>query len=258
VAESTLSINYSELLSEIGRYLGYTRDTTAWSTEERSDVDSVIKSGLRQFYVPPPLSANETSHSWAFLKPLETLTTEIDVDTYDLPDDFGGIDGDFSYEAGLGKQFIRVAGEGLVRNLQSTSNSSGVPSVAAIRPKPSDGTTGQRFEVVFWKKPNAAYVLSYRKLVLMNALSDEYPYPLGGMQHGETILESCLAVAEQRLNDGTKGTHWQTFMLKLAASVMYERRSFVPGFLGYNGDRSDFGGRTNERITIVNYDGARE
>ncbi|MDO8302148.1 MAG: hypothetical protein Q7T18_02805 [Sedimentisphaerales bacterium] len=254
--EPTLSISYTELLSEVGRYLGYGRDTAQWSEEERTDVDSVINSGLRQFYVPPPISENDKSHSWSFLKPIDAVTTIAGQSIYDMPDDFGGIEGDLTYEAGSGRQFVRVAGEGLVRNLQSSNSHNGAPSVAAIRPKVSDGTTGQRFEIVFWKTPDSVYVLSYRKLILMSKLSETNPYPLGGMQHGETILESCLSVAEQRLNDGQKGQHWGQFMTRLAASIMYERRSFTPGFLGYNGDRSDYGGRTNERTTIVTYNGA--
>ena len=101
------------------------------------------------------------------------------------------------------------------------------------------------------------YVLSYRKLILLNKLSQTNPYPLGGMQHGETILESCLSIAEQRLNDGQKGQHWQQFMTRLAASISYDRRSFTPGFLGYNADRSDCGGRSNDRTTIVTYNGVQ-
>jgi hypothetical protein len=255
MAEASLSITYSDLLAEVGRYLGYGRDTGQWSTDERADVDSVIKSGLRQFYVPPPISANEPPYSWSFLKPIDTITTQTDTSVYDLPDDFGGVEGNFTFEDGSGKHFIPLSGEGIVRQMQSLNDKSGVPSIAAVRPKSCDGTTGQRFELVLWKTPDDTYVLSYRKIVLLNALTDLNPYPLGGMTHGETILASCLAIAELRLNDGQRGLNWQAFMSRLAASVFSDRKMNAPGFLGYNGDRSDDNDRQRERTTIVTYNG---
>ncbi|OHB56133.1 MAG: hypothetical protein A2Y07_01280 [Planctomycetes bacterium GWF2_50_10] len=255
MSEPSLTITYFDLLSEIGRMLGYGRDSGQWSDEERSDIDSVINSGLRQFYVPPPVDPSQNSHLWSFLKPIDTITTEVGVRTYDLPDDFGGIEGDLTFETGSGKQFVRLANEGTVRNLAAYNNYVGTPSMAAIRPKASDGTSGQRFEIIFWKSPNDIYVLSYRKIVLLNKLSETNPYPLGTMAHGETILESCLSIAEQRLNDGNKGTHFEQFRVRLAASIMFDRQSTRANFLGYNGDRSDLNASDSGRTTIVTYNG---
>jgi hypothetical protein len=43
-------------------------------------------------------------------------------------------------------------------------------------------------------------------------------YPLGGVVHGETILEACLAAAEATLVDA-EGVHSKRFMECLASSI---------------------------------------
>jgi len=60
----------------------------------------------------------------------------------------------------------------------------------------------------------------------------------------ETILASCLAVAEQR-HDDMKGPMWQSFVERLTASVAYDAR-MKPERLGYNADRSDWTARDTD------------
>ncbi len=66
------------------------------------------------------------------------------------------------------------------------------------------------------------------------------PYPYGGGEHSETILEACLSVAEERRDDIPMGTgaHGMAFVTRLAASIAMDSRK-KPTKLGYNRDLSD-------------------
>ena len=60
------------------------------------------------------------------------------------------------------------------------------------------------------------------------------------MPHAETILESCLAIAEQRM-ENQSGIHSQKFVERLTASVAHDKQYYTPERGGYNADRSDHG-----------------
>jgi hypothetical protein len=157
---------------------------------------------------------------------------------YDLPDDFGAVDGDFTFAPSEGSPSIRIVGEGQIRAYRQHNAGRSRPRYAAIRPKASDGTSGQRFEVLFAPTPDIEYVLQYRYTVLLNKLTADNPYPVGGMTHAETILASCLAVAEQR-GDDEKGIRWERFIERLTASISMDQKAGTPDYFGYNGDNSD-------------------
>lgn len=172
---------------------------------------------------------------------LDYLTSCDDYDTifnFNLPDDFGGAVGNFTFsEAGLYWP-VPVVGEGQIRSLRSQSDYTGKPKYVAIRPLANDGSTGQRFELMVWPNLSGSYTLHYKYNVLTSQLTTGAPYPLGGMQHTETILQSCLAVAERRRDD-QKGIQWDMFVERLGASIAYDRQIMTPAFLGYNADGSD-------------------
>jgi hypothetical protein len=160
--------------------------------------------------------------------------------SFRLPDDFGGFEGKFSFPAGDLYSGLVVTGEGRIRELTSVDNSSGRPEYAAVRPIASTGAAGQRFELVVYPLPDTAYVLTYRKVILANQLTANNPYPLGGMAHAETILASCLAAAEEHI-DETRGVRYQAFIERLEASIHTDSRLKTPDYFGYNGDNSDGG-----------------
>lgn len=234
-------------MREVSDFLGFGVDWTVRATTVIAQVDRYVQSGYRQFLYPPGLpdpttGQQQARHTWSFLKPTDTLTMTASATEQDLPDDFGGMDGDFTFTASdvLGDS-IKVVGEQVIREKrQGVSNSdSGIPYLAAIRPKRSDGTHGQRFEVLFFPKPDSAYVVNYRYNALQAQLTTQRPWPLGGMVHSETLIESCLAKAEARGNDMAGGPHYQEFLKHLAASVAHDRSIRQPEHFGYCGDGSD-------------------
>lgn len=234
----TSALQYSDIQSEVGFYLGWTRTSSNWTSDQSATINAVIASGERQFYVPPILPGERHIHEWSFLKPVMTITTVSGQGDYGLPHDFGGIEGCLTYNANQGYRELRIIGEGEIRKFRQRTATSGYPRFAAVRPYRAEGTTSQRYELMLWPEPDGAYDLTFKYNVLTDSMSSSRTYPFGEAVHGECLLESCLAVAEQRVND-QRGVHWEMFMQRLAASIFYDRQTNRQEFFGYNGDSSD-------------------
>ena len=169
-------------------------------------------------------------------------------DDYDLPDDFGNIMGVMTYaQADNAIQPVEMVGEGRMRELRqrdyNVTYSSEDPFYGAIRPKARSHTLeGTRYEIMFWPDVTAAATLSYRYRVLPD--KPETGSPSAGervhgiTQHSETILYSCLAEAERRM-DGERGIMYQTFQEYLVTSVTRDRQDNKAEVYGYNADWSD-------------------
>lgn len=76
MAESTLSLQRSDLRTVVGDFLGYGTDQANYASAKSSEVDRYIDSGMREFY---------GAHDWEFLKPIASLTlwNNIAVDSGD-------------------------------------------------------------------------------------------------------------------------------------------------------------------------------
>lgn len=224
MSESALSLKYSDLMAEVGRFLGYSGDAATWPSDKQAEIDRYVQSGVRQFYYPPAIEGIETGYEWSFLNPTTTISTAIGDQAQDLPDDHGRILGNIHFASSVCTTPIVMVSEHQMLVLGQRDADRGRPSYATVRYK--DGTTadeGQRLEIVWWRIPDAVYALTYRYEAYAGKLSSLRPYPLGGMKHSETIMESCLAVAEQRAND-EKGLHWGQFVSLLATSIALDRK----------------------------------
>ncbi|MFO7936001.1 MAG: hypothetical protein R6V06_00085 [Kiritimatiellia bacterium] len=206
MSESTLSTTYTDLMNAVRVFLGYASDDSVNDKE----VNLYVQSGMRQFYYPDAVEGVDPGFEWSFLKPTTTLDTVADTAAYVLPDTLGRVIGCFHFEPNIHIRPISVVSEAMVLSKQQGSLIAGVPVIACIRHTDSTGASGQRQEAVFWPTPGAAYTLTYRFEAYANKLSEDNPYPLGGMKHSELLLESCLAIAEQRANDEA-GVHTEKF-----------------------------------------------
>jgi len=83
---------------------------------------------------------------------------------------------------------------------------------------------------------DAVYTVKFCYRVIPNKLSTSSPYPYGGAMHAETVLESCLAMAEKRMGDAD-AVHMGTFLNRLQTSIGLDGAGGTE-FYGYNGDRS--------------------
>ena len=152
---------------------------------------------------------------------------------YQLPDDFAGLYGHVTFAADNNYPPIEIVGDQQVREWAQYTNVSR-PRSACIRPKASTGAAGQRFELYCYPEPDAEYTVYFRYESLPSQLSSSYPYPLGGMQHSETILAFCLWTAAERIDDDPD-TRRSYAMERLDASVRRDRVLSPPN-LGYNSD----------------------
>jgi hypothetical protein len=247
VAESTLSLSFNDLEAEVGEFLGFGRGALygdpAWTIKQQQEIAAVRKSGERQFYMTAafPELGIEAGYEWSFLKPVATLAISSNSQTMPLPDDYAGMEGEIEISASTTITWwsLQVVGVGQVYHQYSVSpTTTGRPLMCCEEPlKGTTGTQGQRYQLRLWPVPDQAYTLKFAYYVNPDAMTSANPYSYGGAEHSETLLESCLAKAEQRLDDAM-GIHTALFKERLLASVQMDRRK-KPQSLGYNGDRSD-------------------
>lgn len=74
MAESTLGMALLDLKQSVGQWEGWGSDDTAWTASQLAYIESRIKDGLRQFYLPPRLPGQTRGHRWSFLRPIESTT----------------------------------------------------------------------------------------------------------------------------------------------------------------------------------------
>jgi len=303
MAESGLSIAFTELKQETGYFLGHGRggsafaDWAARTPDPTTEVEIIVQSGVRQVYYPPALSAEIAGYEWSFLRPSTTLPlgatgtdgvisgNEFDSATYTdwtaqgittddivyvtapaasvgtysiqsvaagaitltespgdatgltfnirrstanyaLPDDFSRLIGNLHYGADTYRAAIQVVSVGALLEMRARNDRVDYPFYAAVRSKSSDRTTGQRSEILFWPALSASAAgssLCYAYEAYSGKLSASYPYPLGGMYLAELYIESCLAIAEQRIH-GEAGLHSEKFKVMLIDAISRDRK----------------------------------
>lgn len=218
MAESTLTLGFTDIKMELGFFLGYGSDPDGWSAAQKTEIELIVNTGYRNALYPPAIQGIPIGYEWSFLRPTATLSVVADDYLYDFPDDYGRIIGEFNYAADEHKAPIRQIPLSQLLNMQSTSDMTGYANFFSTRWKESDQSGGQRQEVLFYPTFDAAYTLYYNYEAYTGVLSDTYPYPLGGMKMSELYKESCLSVAESR-NEDTQGVHTQLFQMLLVDRV---------------------------------------
>lgn len=238
---STLALKKSDFEQEVGSFMGWGRGgpggTPAWSATNVLNIQMDVASGLRRFYF--------VGHPWSFLKPMAEMTLPSGETTLTLPDDYCGVDGGCRIAVsqasdGLSRFFCYFTNPlRVVQALQATPEATGVPRLIAQRPvKAIQPGKMQRSELIVWPIPEQDYTLTFPYLIAPNYLLDiTQPYAYGGVEHHETILECCLAAAEQR-RDNALGVHTQKSEDLLGKSVHMDRLK-NPIKLGQNLDFSD-------------------
>lgn len=259
MAESTLAVDLPYLRAEVGHYLGYGRGSVysevTWTTPQSNSIEAVVRSGLRQFYDPPPVDG--VTYYWSFLTPSTSITLTAGDAEATLPDGFNAFAGQIAV-ALAGQSFatwrVELTGEPRVREFhRSTPNATGRPWLVAEKVSDDVGSeTSQRYVAYVYPTPDAAYQLTFNYRLLADRLTDLLPHHYGGASHAETVLASCLAAAEDKLDD-RKGVKWERWVERLRASIATDKRHKA-GNYGYNGDRSDgrydrFPGMNVRRVT---------
>lgn len=289
MSESGLSVGFTDLEAEVGYFLGYGRTSGNWSSDQNTEIEAVVHSGVRRVYYPPAVNEDSIGYEWSWLKPTTTLPiqgkyaegtievasgvvtltdgtfpswtalaeitvsgvsytvdtrdgdtqatlddTSVDVDAeatyslnqllYDLPDDFGRFASSLHFEADQHLPSVRLVSISRVLSLRATQTLTGDPRLAAVRFKSATpAAIGSRQEVMFFPTPDNEHTLSYEYEAYSGKLTEALPYPLGGMQMAEVYIESCLNVAEIRMND-VAGFHGQEFNRLLVDAIARDRK----------------------------------
>ena len=255
---------FEELQRDVGLVMGYGPYPNTWTHNETGMVDAIIDQGLRQFYVPPP-QRGKTGHQWSFMTPVTTLALVLDDFDYDLPAAFGAMLGPLTFVAGGTEVHppVKIVNEAQIRTQRQYTSRTGYPQIAAIRPKVSDGTGVQVFEIIFHPIPDKSYTMGYRYQARMAQLTTAAPYPLGDWAvHGATISASCKERASAYKADSSGARvdprFKSDFMERLAASIDADRRAYGAENLGYNGDPSAYSRRMHNHHygdLLVTYEG---
>jgi hypothetical protein len=210
--------DYTKLRRAIGRFLGYDRDPSNWSTNETTDGGDILESGLRTFYWP--IAPTGERYAWSFMRPYSQIRVEGQAEL--LPADFGG--GlellQFGEDTRVGR--IKRVSDQEILSAFANGQLTGDPRYFAIRPRAFAHDIGTRYEILLHPLPQEATTLSFSYSVIPAPLSDTNPYPYGGDLHAETITEACLAAAERILEDA-EGVHSKRFLECLAVSIAIDR-----------------------------------
>jgi hypothetical protein len=247
MAESGLSIGAPDLRAEIGFLAGYGRTSSSWTVDQLADINRWMNSGIRRVYYPPAIKTDIdgaqdiAGYEWTFLRPWTTLSVVSGTADYDLPDDFARFIGPLHYPEQESRRDIVVIPTPDILEYRSGASMTGAPRYVAERWKASDMSTGQRKEALFWPTPDSSWPLAYQYEAYQGALSDTYPYPLGGMKMAELYIESCLAVVEVRAND-EPGPHSAEFVRLLIDAVARDKKNGpqVYGQMGYREERPGY------------------
>jgi hypothetical protein len=236
----------------------FTRTSGTFLTSDFLEVSHITVSGVK--YLVTAMTSNQIT---AAVGNGDATVTVHYNGTYALPADFAGIEGPLTYDTFYGTdpniadQTIEITSESKLRDMmQYLEDRDDKPRVAAVYSMNADSATaGTTHRIAFFPIPDAAYVLKYK---MMN--EPQYSNsgkPLGGPLHGETIIASCLAVAEQFFLPNSPHGYAATYRRRLAASIELDRQAIRSETLGYNADPSEFGtitGFTDSRLSRYLHD----
>ncbi len=225
VGEDSLTLSYTDFFNGVKHFLGYGDAHASITDSQKREIDSYVQAGVRQFYYPPATQQEEDSgYEWSFLRPSGQVVTTPGVSTVPLPSGFGRLIGNVTFDPELYISPAIHCSEGAVRKHLSTRPQEGPPRMISARRLPSYDENGQQCEFLLYPIPDAEYVLTFMQEADSGNLSANMrPYPLGGARFSETIMESCLAVAEQRAND-EMGIHTQKFAMMLASAIAQDKK----------------------------------
>jgi len=216
-ATSTLERDYDELVTAV---------STEFPEYTGAEYD-IIRDGYMLFLYPPEVTVGGvvvSSHQWSFLSPNATLSVSEDDYDIDLPAAFGGLVGNQILISSTTQWYqpIRVVTPEEIEGWRLGTDISSSPKRAAVRPKEFTPATGMRWELILDPTPDDDYTLLYRYNVNPDAVATGV-YPIGGVQHAQTIKAAVLAAAELRALGG-HGNYYEAFLRRVQSSVRQDMR----------------------------------
>lgn len=160
------------ITKQISIKLGLGPNINILSQAQKQKIKEVYRSALRRIVNPPLVPGEKFPHQWTWLKPVSELETVANQSTYALPANFATFEGPLTYknENYLYRE-IKVTSELTLRKHIEASTGTGTPEYAAVRFKETDQDGVQRYELLLWPVPGAAYTLQYRYRINQTAFA---------------------------------------------------------------------------------------
>ena len=172
---------------------------------------------------------------------------------YDLPTNFGGLDGPLIFKPGnlAFHTSVPLVGEYQIPEGRQRWDIVSFPQIAALKQKAQDSTYGSRWAITFYPSPDRAYQLVGRVKYDPAPLTAG-KYPMCGSSHYETALLACLSLVKPN-------EYVSPYQMALAASITMDQSEMAPENIGTNSDRSDNyrngEWRQSWRLTDVTFNG---
>jgi len=238
---SAFTLTYDELRRTVSRFIGASRTASELSATAVVDVDDIIDAGMRKFYWPVPDAKTSEQYSWSFLERSGTITLQSGEDVATLAADFTKITSSMLITSSIGNAPLVEIGEGELRALQAGDVNQGTPIYYAIRTKEPGKDDN---EILFHPATSAATTIQYRYIFEPARVTSTDPTPHGGAAHAQTIMEACLAAAENILDsESAESRHSELFSAALVSSIELDRKS-KPADASVSWDAADLDGET--------------
>jgi hypothetical protein len=204
------------------------------STAEDNYINSIVHRGASRFYHPEPVGG--VFHRWSFLSTSISVPISSDTADYELPDDCGGIIGDFSYSSGDNtySRVRKTSVESILDRRSVNTTITSHPTLFAERPRGTQGVKHQNWEVLVWPDPNGDYTLKGTMQVEPRLMNSNQQYPYGGTAHTQGLLSAMLATLE--VDQGSGNARQADHERLLSASIKSDVQMHRAENLGYNGN----------------------
>lgn len=233
MAES-LALTRDELRGQLGFELGWGRDESDWDDYKIAAIDSAVRSGLRRFLLNTVSPGTRKNYRWSFLRQNFPFTTAADVYRYNLPSDFGHVDGHLLHDdATVSYPPLRIVNESMFDQLKAQNPAvTGLPTMGAVRARRTD-VAEQQYELLLYPTPGDEYDMKLGYHVNPEMISDDMPHLPGGPAMARAIKYACLAEMGHLVDDSARLE--AVYQDALAAAISYDSRQ-DGGFLGINSD----------------------
>lgn len=224
----TLRLTFSDI------YIAVHNFTTAPGVPTGDDLtaaQNVVYRAYRRFLYPVSFTEKRT-HIWSWLKKEATLLLEASKDEYLLPQDFDALNRPFMFTMNTGHYGSITKTSMAKLMLEKSYNSvSSWPLMCAIYPESVSQTVDQNKKVIFYPAPSGVYQLNYSYVCEPPKPSAATDIFFGDAITDETLLQVCLAVAEQE-SDEKIGIQSQLADQQVQALILKDSND-APDTVGY-------------------------
>lgn len=201
---ASLKLTYKDVWQKVAEYRGL---GSSPSGSDLIKVKYLTKRGYRKFLMPLDASTGKY-YKWKFLEKTTTLSTEVDENTYDLPEGFSSFVIPFTNSTPIAWNPIEKTLD-YIYQLKSQQTSSGYPRYFALQSGEYNENTGQRYKVIFEPTPSASLTYYYTYVYDPPEPVNDDDYFVGGAVESEAILQCALAAAELDKHDEPRGQSQQ-------------------------------------------------